>query len=166
MFTAYYPELVIYLCKFVKENSIAEDIVQETFCELWSKKETYQITSNARAFLFHSVRNAAFNYLTRVKKMTVELSQEIENGMVFQEDLETIERDRKLYALIERLPEQRRRIFKMCFFESMSYQSVADKLNISVNTVKTQMGRGIAALRESADELVLYFILKKIENNQ
>lgn len=162
MFTTYYPELVIYLCKFVKEKTVAEDIVQETFCELWSKKDTYPI-SNVRGFLFRSVRNAAVNYLTREKRMTVDLSREIENEIIFQEDLEAIERDRKLYLLIERLPEQRKRIFKLCFFEGLRYQDVADKLNISVNTVKTQMGRALSDLRDSAGELILYFILKKLE---
>lgn len=165
MFTRYYRELVVYLCKFVKESAVAEDIVQETFCELWSRKETYHII-HVRSFLFRSVRNAAVNYLTREKKMTVDLSREIENEIVFQEDLETIDRDRKLYELIERLPEQRKRIFKLCFFEGMRYQDVADQLNISVNTVKTQMGRALADLRESAGELILYFVLKKLEKIQ
>lgn len=166
IFTTYYRELVVYLCKFVKENSMAEDIVQETFCELWSKKDTYRINSNPRAFLFRSVHNAAMNYLTRVKRLTVELSHEMENEVVFQEDMEAIERDRRLYALIERLPEQRKRIFKMCFFENIPYQMVADRLNISINTVKTQMGRALADLRESADELILFFIFQKLEKNR
>lgn len=165
IFIRYYVELVVYLCKFVREVSVAEDIVQEMFCDLWEKKTTRQIHSNVRAFLFRSARNAAINYLTRKKKMTVEISQSIENGIIFQEDQEVIERDRKLYALIERLPEQRRRIFKMCFFEGASYQSVAEKLNISVNTVKTQMGRALAMLKDSAEELILLFLLRKSEKS-
>lgn len=161
LFTTYYVELVVYLCKVVKEVSVAEDIVQEMFCDLWDKRATYRIHSNVRAFLFRSARNAAINYLVRVKKLTVELSREMENEMVFKEDQEAIERDRKLYALIENLPEKRRQIFKMCFFEGIPYQEVADRLNISVNTVKTQMGRALADLREAADELILLYILKK-----
>lgn len=95
--------------------------------------------------------------------MTVELSQQMENEMVFREDLETIERDRKLYALIERLPEQRKQIFKMCFFDGLRYQQVAAKLNISVNTVKTQMGRALTELKASADELILLFVIEKLK---
>lgn len=163
VFSKYYTELVIYLCKYVKEISTAEDIVQEMFCDLWDKRGTYQIHTNVHAFLFRSVRNAAINYLTRVKKMTVELSQQMENEMVFREDLETIERDRKLYALIERLPEQRKQIFKMCFFDGLRYQQVAAKLNISINTVKTQMGRALTELRASADELILLFVIEKLK---
>lgn len=61
MFTTYYPELVIYLCKFIKEKTVAEDIVQETFCELWSKKDTYPI-SNVRGF---------FSVLSAMRQSTI-----------------------------------------------------------------------------------------------
>lgn len=166
IFMRYYTELIVYLCKYVKEVEVAEDIVQEMFCELWNKRLKLDITTSLQAFLFRSAHNAAMNYLTRVKKKTIELSPEVEKEMVLQEDMETIERDRRLYALIERLPEQRRRIFKMCFFEDLRYQDVAEKLNISVNTVKTQMGRALADLRESSDDLILLVFLKKIKKFQ
>lgn len=166
IFKRYYGELVIYLCKFVGEVPVAEDIVQEMFCGLWDKREKSHVISNVRAFLFRSVRNAAINYLTRKKKMTVELSRAMENDLVFLEDLETIERDRKLYELIEQLPDQRKKIFKMCFFENLPYKQVAENLNISINTIKTQMGRALADLRASADELILLYILRKLENNR
>lgn len=160
LFTTYYPELVIYLCKYVKEIAIAEDLAQELFCELWNKKSTYQIHSNIQAFLYRAARNAAINYLTRIKRMTVELSRELEDEIVFREDIETIERDKKLYALIDRLPEQRKRIFTMCVFEGVRYADVAKHFNISINTVKTQMGRALMDLKKAANELLLCFLLK------
>ncbi len=166
VFTRYNTPLVVYLCKYVLDTAIAEDIVQELFCELWTKRRKLEIATNIRAFLFRSARNAAINYLTRQKKMTVELSRQMENEMVFQEDLETIERDRKLYEMIERLPEQRKKIFKMVFFEELRYREVALRLNISVNTVKTQMGRALTELRESAGELIFIFIVNKIQKMQ
>lgn len=166
VFTKYYRELVVYLCFYLKEQSLAEDIVQDVFYKLWAKREKYRIETNIRTFLFRTARNAALNYLTREKKMTVELSQQLENEIVFQEDMESVERDRKLYALIERLPEQRKRIFKMCFFKGLHYAEVAQKLNISVNTVKTQMGRALAELKDSAEDLILLLLIKKIKKIQ
>lgn len=161
IFTEYYTELVVYLLKYVPESEVAEDIVQELFCDLWGKRKELHIHTDIRAFLFRSARNAVLNYLTRVRKITVAISMELENEMAFKEDLEMVELDRWLYSLIERLPEQRKRIFKMCFFEGVKYQEAAQKLNISVNTVKTQMGRALADLREAAGSLILGFILKK-----
>lgn len=166
VFTRYSAEMVVYLCKYVSDIAAAEDLVQELFCGLWEKRAKLEVTDNLSAFLFRSARNAAMNYLTREKKMTQELSRQMENELVFRDDLETIERDRKLYRLIERLPEQRKKIFKMCFFEEMRYQDVARQLNISINTVKTQMGRALSDLRESAGELLFLLIVKKIKKLQ
>ena len=163
VFIQYNTELVVYLYKYVLDTAVAEDIVQELFCELWTKRLKLEINTNVRAFLFRSARNAAINYLTRQKRLTVEMSRQMENEIVFREDLETIERDRKLYEMIERLPEQRKKIFKMCFFEELRYQDVALKLDISINTVKTQMGRALTELRESAGELIFVFLVNKIK---
>lgn len=165
-FTRYDTELVAYLYKYVSDIAVAEDIVQQLFCDLWEKRSKLEVYDNLKAFLFRSVRNAAINYLTREKKMTVEISRNIENDLIFREDLETIERDRKLYRMIERLREQRKKIFKMCFFEELRYQDVASLLNISVNTVKTQMGRALADLRESSGELLCLFVINKIKKIQ
>jgi RNA polymerase sigma-70 factor (ECF subfamily) len=162
VFTEYYPELVGYLKRYTGDLSTAEDVVQEMFCELWDRREAHRVHSSTRAFLFRSARNAVLNYLTRVKKITVALSDALSDDLVFQDEMETARRDKMLYALIERLPEQRRRIFKLCFFDELKYMEVARQLGISVNTVKTQMGRALAELRSSAGELLLLFLMKKM----
>lgn len=97
VFTRYYIELVMYVCKYLKEVSLSEDLVQELFCSLWAKRKSLIINTSVRGFLFQAARNSAYNYLTRTHKITVELTQELENEVAFKEDVETIERDRKLY---------------------------------------------------------------------
>jgi RNA polymerase sigma-70 factor (ECF subfamily) len=54
----------------------------------------------------------------------------------------------RLYLAVKKLPDQCRNILEMAVYESMKYQEIADKLNISRNTVKTQMGRAYKYLRE------------------
>jgi RNA polymerase sigma-70 factor (ECF subfamily) len=75
----------------------------------------------------------------------------------------------KLYQVIERLPEQRRRILELAAFESLTYKEIAERLEISVNTVKTQMGRAYQYIKEqfSAKNVVLLgLFLQAIEKNQ
>ena len=50
---------------------------------------------------------------------------------------------------IDQLPEKCREIFCLCRFENMSYEDISARLNISVNTVRTQMSRALSKLRES-----------------
>ena len=56
--------------------------------------------------------------------------------------------DEVLYKALNELPEERRKIFLMICLEGMKYQEVAEKLHISINTVKKQMGRSFKFLRE------------------
>jgi RNA polymerase sigma-70 factor (ECF subfamily) len=74
----------------------------------------------------------------------------------------------RLYTALEKLPEQRRRILELAVFESCSYAQVAQRLNISINTVKTQIGRAYRYLKEELDpkSIQLLFLLRsKIPSN-
>ena len=57
----------------------------------------------------------------------------------------------ELYRIIQRIPEQRRKILELAVFDSLSYKEIAARLDISVNTVKTQMGRAYQFLKEELD---------------
>ncbi len=57
----------------------------------------------------------------------------------------------ELYTAINKIPDQRRRILELAAFESLTYKEIAQQLNISVNTVKTQMGRAYQFLKEELD---------------
>jgi len=63
---------------------------------------------------------------------------------------------------LEKLPEQRRRILELAVFESFTYAQIAEKLQISINTVKTQIGRAYRFLKEELDprSIQLLFLLK------
>jgi RNA polymerase sigma-70 factor (ECF subfamily) len=70
----------------------------------------------------------------------------------------------ELYKAIQKIPEQRRKILELAVFESQSYKEIAVRLGISVNTVKTQMGRSYQFLKEELDPKnfsLLYFFMKK-----
>ena len=70
-----------------------------------------------------------------------------------------------MYLAIETLPEERKRVLHMVCMEGMKYQEVADRLGISINTVKTQMGRAFQFLRRALgadDTLILVLFFKKM----
>ena len=159
VFSEYYTGLVAYVNGYTRNIPAAEDIVQEMFCNLWDKREQHHVHTNIQAFLFRSARNTVLNHLTRAREITVELSSKLADELLFQDDMETARRDKLLYALVERLPGQRKRVFKLCFFEELKYAEVATRLGVSVNTVKTQMGRAMTELRNAATELLLFFFV-------
>jgi RNA polymerase sigma-70 factor (ECF subfamily) len=74
----------------------------------------------------------------------------------------------RLYIAMDKLPVQRRRILELAVYESATYNQIAEKLNISVNTVKTQIGRAYRFLKEELDpkSFQLLFIIQKGLSNK
>ena len=69
-------------------------------------------------------------------------------------------RREKLQKEIKRLPEKCREVFIAIVLEGLSYKEVADKLGVSVNTVKTHYARALKQLRDNLDTIILLILLR------
>ena len=159
VFREYYPQLILYAKSIVKSTEASEDIVQEFFTSLWNKRNHVNIHSKIRSYFYQSIYNSCMNYVSR-KQLFFEDLKEVNNPEVSQEEIiQKLERNKIINAAVNKLPEQRRRIFKLVFYEGLKYREAAAVLNISVNTVKTQVGRALSDLRKSLGDILLYFLL-------
>ena len=138
----------------------SEEIVQELFVRFWEQRETKDITTSVRAYLYTSVKNACLNQLKHLKiKEKYKHEQEREltfNSSHEQNGLEVSELDQKIHAAINSLPEGRRKIFILSRFDGLKYQEIADKLNISIKTVENQIGNALKFLRKNYFEFLLF----------
>jgi RNA polymerase sigma-70 factor (family 1) len=147
----YYP-----LCHFadglLNDLPAAEDIVTEVFVILWKKHADFSTIQNIRAFLYISTRNACINYLKKLQRysamrnglskfLSEDYSEFALNDMIRTEEMQQV------YEAIETLPSQCRRIFKMCYMEGLKNPEIAEKVNISVNTVKNHKVKALSLLR-------------------
>lgn len=71
LFRKYYPSMCAVAMKFVRDKVVAEDLVQEAFIRLWTKRGEYEAIPNLKTFLYVAVKNLCFNYL-RDKKETID----------------------------------------------------------------------------------------------
>lgn len=164
LFRTYYQPLCNYAYTFVQDKDEAEEIVQSTFMSLWEKKQTLEIRTAVRPYLYAMVRNACLNVLKheKVKKEHVEVqlaigerSTESVARTVMASELET-----RIAEAMDALPEQCRLVFKLSRFEELKYAEIADQLNISVKTVENHMGKALRIMREQLrDYLPLLVIL-------
>ena len=106
------------------------------------------------------LRNGLIDILRR-KEHSVHFEEGTLPDLPDEEMHTELDRYAQLYNILERLPEQRRRILELAVFESLTYAQIAEKLHISVNTVKTQMGRAYRFIKEELDpkSLQLFFML-------
>lgn len=163
-FRAYYQPLCNYAYTFVQDRDEAEEIVQSAFLSVWEKRESIEIRTSLKSYLYTMVRNACLNVIKHEKikqkhigeeLATAERSYDSVSQRVNSSELET-----RIQVSMEKLPEQCRLIFKLSRFEELKYAEIADQLNISVKTVENQIGKALKIMREELkDYLPLIIVL-------
>ena len=161
LFRMFYRYLVIYAVRYVGLQEPAEDIVQEVFVGLWKGNKVYNSFYGFRAFLYESVRNGCLNYLKHKKQEERYITYTILTEREEQEETENYElmREeiyRRIYRVVEELPEGCRKIFEQ-HLKGRKNEEIAALLNISVETVKSQKKKAVRILRERLGSL--YFLV-------
>ncbi|MCW9707974.1 RNA polymerase sigma-70 factor [Fodinibius salsisoli] len=162
IFSTYYKRLHGYAYSFVKQKQGAEDIVQSIFLNIWAQREDWNPPGTIKHYLFSAVRNKALNVI-RHQRIVKEKEDEVTR--IFKEiKTETVSKNkRQLEKLrsdiqegINQLPSKRKEIFLLNRRSGLTYSEIAEFLDISVNTVGTQMTRALKFLRNHlADYLPL-----------
>jgi len=162
VFKEYYSGLCTFATDYVRNHDTAREIVQEVFFNLWENHHKIYINSSLKAYLYRSVHNLCVNFLrnsSQFARNNIQLEQVKQQAdLLFIEMPDDIfeaafteQLEQKLDKAIENLPEQCRIVFCASRYENLSYPEIAEKLNISLSTVKTQMSRAMDKLREIVD---------------
>jgi len=139
----------------------AEDLVQETYIKALRGFGSFEQGTNFRAWMYRILRNTFLTSRTGLRAtMTVALVDEDEGPSVqATTDRQTpeatlIDRDHRdlLQAALEELPVHFREVILLCEVEEMSYQEMADTLNVPIGTVMSRLSRARAALRSSVQK--------------
>ena len=156
-----------YARKYINDLDQAEEIVQEMFFNFWQKKEKLEINISIEAYLFRSVRNSCLNYLKHLKireEHRLATTQEIrKKEQEVHDNVVALELQEKIESVIEQLPPERKKIFKMSRFEELKYKEIAEKLNLSVKTVEVQMSKALKYLRQHLSEYMSVVIIMILE---
>jgi len=154
VFRSHYAGMASFVQRFVRSPDLAEELVQDVFLKLWTKREQLAEIETLRTYLFRAARNTALNYLRRVKlerRWAEEQGTDADPPAAFAADDDTVEQEvaAAVKQAIDRLPPRCREIFLMSRDGGLTYAEIARSLDISVKTVETQMGRALKSLRAS-----------------
>ena len=163
-FRAYYQPLCHYAYSFIKDKDEAEEVVQSTFLSFWEKKESIDIKTSLKSYLYTMVRNTCLNVIKHEKIKQKHATEELAVGERTHESVShkviANELEYRIQDAMEKLPEQCRLIFKLSRFEELKYAEIAGQLNLSIKTVENQMGKALKIMREQLkDYLPLIIIL-------
>lgn len=159
IFDRYYKPLYSFVHAIVGNQSKPEDVVQDIFMILWTKRADFDSEQKLKSFLFVIARNKALNLIKssdlrlRAKQFT-----EFDTGSYLDNYNIVEEFDLKLKRWLDALPEGCRRVMEL-FLDDCGNAEIAERLAISVSTVKNQKVKAIKILRKMYPNEALGIIL-------
>lgn len=150
-FRVYYHRLCHFAWQLITDESIVEDIVQDVFVYLWDNHSSIKGGEPAlQSFLYAAVRHSCYNHIRRHKVhlrylnlSTVPVSEEAS----YLDKIIRAEAVAELAVAIDQLPEACKEVVHLGYYEGLSNAEIAERLHISINTVKTQKLRALKRLK-------------------
>ena len=149
IFKEFYKPLCLFALRFTEKTEDAEDVVQNSHD---------MVIANFKSYLYQAVRNRSLTLIAQSSDMlqTTECIADIED-LSEEEQIYQSERDARLWAAIDGLPAERKKIFLLSKRDGLKYQEIAEELHISIKTVENQMGKALKTLRETAIRIYCFF---------
>lgn len=161
----YERELYSYLRRFVGDATLAEDIFQNTFLQVYQKAKQYEQGRAVRPWLYAIATNLAIDALRRAaRRPAASLERPIESaryeavssllqslpgpGKEPLEALEEKERAELVQQAFLQLPEPLRAVVLLAYFRGLKYREIADILGIPVGTVKSRLHVALKRLHD------------------
>lgn len=158
IYTLYWIELYNAAYKRLPEKEKCQDIIQNIFTDLWNRKAELDL-ANPVAYLHTAVRFQVLKHIARSPKNSF-FGESFENNLISPLQADGILLEKEVAELItlfiKALPEKRRKIFVMHYFDGLSTAKIAFELNISQKTVQNQLTVATQALRLRLTHLFLF----------
>lgn len=170
IYTKYFPKMVRFASEYVLSREEAQNIVQDLFLYLWEQRSTLSAISNMDAYLFTLTKNRCIDFyrqrsrIARVKESLDELherelSLKMEALIQFDENMfSTQEIEELLENAVNRLPEKCREVFILSRMEGLKHEEIANRLNISVNTVQNHISVALRKLKVALKDYLPLFL--------
>jgi RNA polymerase sigma-70 factor (family 1) len=151
-FQLHYRPLVFFAKRILNGDSLAEDVVENSFLKLYEKRASVKLSSTVKGFLYTAVRNGCLDTI-RQKKLREAHNKSFGYLQTFFEEicLKEIVRTESLsliIAAIEELPPASQKVFKMFYLEGKGYDQIALELGRSRQTIKTQKKLALSSVRK------------------
>ena len=158
LFDLYYQRVCSYAFTFVKDEDIVSDLVQEVFIKLWNKKLEFESHIAFKSYLYNSVKNKCISFL-RIHKVNDSITEAhtAPEDSVDQKIIET-EIQAKILQQVNLLPKSRREVI-LLKLEGLTYEEIANQLNLSLNTVKSHKKLAYKQLKDGLQDLFFIFLI-------
>jgi len=146
LYNRYSQRVYAYCCRILGDRETAEDILQESFMQLYRSGMQETNVVNVQSYLFRIARNLCLNHRKKHSNRSVPVEEF--RFPVHDRSYENKELSQLIAEALELLPDDYREAFVLREYNCMSYAEIAEMLNISIDTVKVRLFRAKKKMRE------------------
>lgn len=162
LFHIYNQQLWPFVIKLSGSETASEEILQEVFLKIWMQRERLPQIENPKAWIVRLVSNQSLNYLRRLA-VEGRFFQYLKNASAShalspEELLAAKETAGFIQQVIDELPPQCRQVYLLSREQGLSIPEIADRLNISPNTVKNQLVKALSRIRAAVQKIPMLWV--------
>lgn len=148
IYSRYWKRLFIFSHNIIRDRSICENIVQDIFTSFYLNRKTSTI-DNLNAYLYQATKFQVIKYLRKdqLNRDHVDRINSITFSNETEERLNLKELESSIKDAMDELPTRCREVFYLSRYEDLSHKQIANKMGISIQTVKNQITSALSHLR-------------------
>ena len=161
VFKAAYPQVRAFSKGFTKNDADADDIAQQVFIKLWTKRAILANVRNFETYLYTITKNTVLNHMASQKAFMVDISDVRNLSTENTPPLEQIEAsDLQLLIdmTVENMPPQRQAVYKLSRVEGLSNDQIAEKLGLQKKTVENHLNLALGEIRKVLKMFILLLL--------
>ena len=164
IYNKYCHKLHEFVLRYLKQEEDAEGVVQEVFIKIWEARNKIDIYASFESFLFTIAYNTTISLLRKRVSETksreyLKSLQQIYNADIVIDELHFKELNSKVQYLLKKLTPRQKEIYLLSREEGLTHKKIAQKLNISENTVKNHLVTSLKYLKSHIDSRLTVNIL-------
>ncbi len=164
LYDAYVDKLFISAMYITTDRELAKDTIQEVFIEIWNYRKSLGDITNSRAYLtkilgrilFKKLRKAHLYIVDEIAE-TISTDPNAEERIISSDD--ESENHHRLNAAISGLSKRQKQILELSFYQSLTYEQIAKKLNLNYQSVNNLAFRTFRRLREAMTPVIIAFLI-------
>lgn len=146
VFRTYHGPLTYFAYKYLQDEKLAEDIVQDCFAELWERRKKLSEVQSINSYLYRCVYNHCARLLEKMQRKTVtkELPAETDETNLVESEILT-----RILQVIDHLPGRMKQVVRMYYLEEKSLEEIGQEIGIDPETARSHRYRAIQLLRKT-----------------
>lgn len=162
-----YNHLFSFVVSLVKSEEEANDLLQEVFLKIWVHHTSFSSIINPMGWIYTVIANTASNHIRARIRQEVRIREyQLRTSSVerMEEQMDAKFTQSLIDEAVNALPSKKRQVFLLSKKEGLSRKEIAERLNVSENTVRNQLSDAVRFLRERLNyngdlSLPVFFIL-------